>query len=139
MAALPPVKGIRLEDVLREDGNLDGERLVGLLNQFMLGVVRALSDLTIEENFRAMRKTLNITTRPSVENTFPLYFEMEKGMQSVRGCWVERVLDKTTTSGQLVTGVTAHVVPTGDGRAEVRYVSGLAPETKYEVNLVVFG
>lgn len=137
MAALPPLKQIRIEDVLKSDGGLDAERLVTSLNQFMLGVFTALDrGLTFTENFRCQVKTLQFRTKAAVDDTFPLYFKLEN-LQSVGGTWVLRAADRSTTAGEFVTGVTAHVLATGNGNAEIRYITGLSADTPYEVSLLV--
>jgi hypothetical protein len=139
MAALPSIKQIRVEDVLKPDGALDGERLVGILNQFMLGVYTALDrNLTFVENFRGLEKTLSFRTKAAVADTFPLYFEVPAGT-TVRGAIVIKAIDRSSAAGEFVNGVTAHVLPGGNGRAEVRYISGLDASTPYEITFQVIG
>ena len=140
MAAPPSVKQIKLEDVLKDDGNLDGERLVGLLNQFMLAVHTALSGGLSAENFRQMTKVLPFTTAPLLEDTFKggrLSFKLENGLQSVTKAVVVKLVNKTKDSGVLEIGNTAQVVSNGNGSAEIRYITGLEPETDYEITLEV--
>lgn len=137
MAAPPPIKQIRLEDVLKADGNLDPEKFVFVLNQFMLATANALDRGLTFDNFRSQRVVLKFRTAATVANTFPIYFKLDPTIATVGSCVVEKAVDRSTTAGTFVNGVVAQVQASSKG-GEVRYISGLAADKPYEITLRVF-
>lgn len=137
MATPPPIKQIKLEDVITGDGSLDAEKFVFILNQFMLSVSNALNRGLTYDNFRSQLVTLKFRTKAAVEDTFPIYFKLDQGIQTISSATVERAIDKSTTAGQFVNGVVAQVVTSTKG-GEVRFITGLDPDKFYEINLRIF-
>lgn len=137
MAALPPIKQVRMEDILKSDGSPDMEKLVAVLNQFMGAVHNAFNrQLTFDQNFRAQIKVLPVQTGPTVDGSFPITFALD-GITHFRGAVVLSVRDMGSDSTSLTTGASAQVIPTGRGQAEVRYISGLDANSRYQVVLLL--
>jgi hypothetical protein len=138
VASLPPIKQIRAEDVLKSDGSLDAERFIGILNQFLLATYTALDKQLDISNLRIQEKTFEFTTVDPIEKSFPLYCDLD-GIQTVRGAIVISAMDTSTTEGTFVDGVTAHVLPTGKGQAQIKYLSGLDVKKPYRVTIWLIG
>lgn len=137
MASAPPIKQIRLEDVMKDDGTLDGEKLVGLLNQFMLPVANALAGgLTYSDNFRSqVVSNYPFRTKTTVEDTFPINLKLQPGIVSPK--IASKQLRNTTTDAIVSTAYDIQYSVTGKGELKIEHITNLDADTSYLLSLTL--
>lgn len=137
MAAPPPIKQIRVEDVVKADGTLDVERLVEQLNQFMGPVANALAGgLTFADNFRS-QDVVNFPfrTKPAVEDTFPIRLKLKAGLRNPRVA--SKRLRNVDTDAPVSTAYDVQYSVTNDGHLKIEHISNLDANTAYHLSLTL--
>lgn len=142
MSALPPVQSLVKEHLLTADGQLDPERLLFGLNQFMGSVYAALNrGIALGENIMAEVKEISpFTTGATVESTFPLFVTMSKGMPAIpRAAWLVNPRNLTSPGTIFYSPPSATCEWVGDGRIRIPFISGLEASTRYAAALFIWG
>lgn len=113
--------------------------LINLLSQSLNTAIESLNDavtngLTIEDNFDAVVKTVNVTVgatgSPNTTTSFPL-----TGTGPILGLWVLRAVNVSVPNTYPTGGVTVSWTPTATSIV-INNVTGLQPNQTYTLTLV---
>lgn len=141
MSKLPTIKALTREDLKDAPDWIIG--LIDPLNSFMRSTYAALDrDITFTENIASALKEISFTTRSDYLTATPL----DSGFDIQQIYNPLRVKPTAVHLGKIV-DLTGYKVITNpvfiyweflDGYIKIKYVTGLAPSNKYQLNLLIF-
>jgi len=131
---------------MREDLKDAPDWIVNLLtplNSFMSSVYYALdNDLTFTENIASSVKTISFTTRSDYSSASPVSdgFDTQNVFNPLKSKPVSVQIVKITdlTNYNIITNAVTLYWEYLDGYIKIKYCTGLADSTKYELNLLIF-
>lgn len=143
MAKLPSIKRIVREDIPNAPQWI--ESLIYPLNRFMEEVYYALDrDLTIGENLKGSIRTVNFKTRNDYSTASPKEdgWEVKKINDPLNGIKPDVILVGKITNRDNFSDVITEPVTVFwdffDNEVTLKYITGLADDTRYEVKLLIF-
>lgn len=140
MAAIPPIRTIYTQDIIDDDGNVEGEKLLYPLNLFMEASYNIFDKgITFSENIVSQINNLTFTTASSyvASDTFiPITYliNMNKRPEGVILLQTQVAEDINTV---IVNPVTIDWREATDGLSvSIGFITGLADSTKYNIRLL---
>ncbi len=140
MAAFIPARRIYTQDVIDDEGNIDSERLLYVLNLFMEAVYNGFNrNLDFGLNINADIKTLFFNTSTSYTATqdfTPIVFPINKVGERVEGIMIANIVDTKDLTKIYTTPVTLTWVEDKE-KLKITYITGLEDKKSYKITVLV--